>query len=199
MDINNRDFPQIFPQFDVRLLCCPFAIHRDTNITRPGHYNGVNKFVSIYIFSSDAALKSDSFVTMTTQDPTTLLSSPTTTSFALRHPPYTYLNLSLVTLPSKRDYAPLDAITVRTYLTSALSSFLGLTGTAIPVDILKVEARQVWIRVPTEDASVVVASIGQWADPNQVVSWKIEGRGTWLGGAVAQTSTDKKKLWSLET
>ncbi len=94
---------------------------------------------------------------------------------------------------------PLDAITVRTYLTSALSSFLGLTGTAIPVDILKVEARQVWIRVPAEDASMVVASIGQWADPNQVVSWKIEGRGTWLGGAVAQTSTDKKKLWSLET
>ena len=135
---------------------------------------------------------------MTTQDPATTSSSQTTTSFVLRHPPYTYLNLSLVTLPSKRDDTPLDAVTVRTYLMSALSSFLGLTGTAIPVDILKVEARQVWIRVPTEDASMVVASIGQWADPNQVVSWKIEGRGTWLGGAVAQTSADKKKLWSLE-
>jgi len=82
---------------------------------------------------------------------------------------------------------PLDPLTARTYLTSALSQFLGLMGTAIPLDILKLEQVPVpssssstststsstrttqttkyqflWLRVARDDAAVVVAALSSW-------------------------------------
>lgn len=119
-------------------------------------------------------------------------------TFVIRSAPYTYLHLSLTHLPDTTRRAPLDAITTRSYLTSALSQFLGLTGSAISVDILDITERHVWIRVPREDASAVVAALGQWADPISGVSFKIEGHGQWLGGIVATGEARTKKLFSLE-
>lgn len=119
-------------------------------------------------------------------------------TFTLRSTPYTYLHLSVTDVVQGVSRAPLDAITARTYLTSALSQYLGLTGTAIPVDILKVTNPHFWIRVPREDASAVVAAVGQWANAQLGVGLKVEERGEWLGGVVASGEIERNHLFSLE-
>lgn len=117
---------------------------------------------------------------------TKLASQPTYRSITIRNPPHIYLHLSLLasTLPSSNQ-PPVDTLTARTYLTSALSQFLGLTGTAIPIDFLKVEARDVWIRVPREDSAAVVGALSQWIGKDGGVSWRVKGKGEWLGAVAA--------------
>ncbi|MCJ1304333.1 hypothetical protein MMC08_007145 [Hypocenomyce scalaris] len=116
-------------------------------------------------------------------------SKPTTSTFVVRSPPYTYLHLSLLssfpptTNSTSTSIALLDAITARTHLTSALSQFLGLTGTAIPVDILHLDGSDLWIRVPREDGAAVVAGLSAWVGDKEGngVGWRVRGRGDWLG------------------
>lgn len=98
----------------------------------------------------------------------------------VRDPPFTYLHLTLVT-SSTSNAAPIDILTARAYLTSAVSQFLGITGTAIPVDFLKVEGRDVWLRAPREDAAAVVGALSQWVGKDGGVSWRVNGKGDWLG------------------
>ncbi|KAL9097768.1 MAG: hypothetical protein Q9165_000094 [Trypethelium subeluteriae] len=84
----------------------------------------------------------------------------------------------------------LDALTIRTHLTAALSSFLGLTGSAIPIDILKYSGsvtsqNDVWIRVPAEDESAVITALGAWAgrgnrEEGGMVGWRVKETGNWL-------------------
>ncbi|KIW17205.1 hypothetical protein PV08_04396 [Exophiala spinifera] len=122
----------------------------------------------------------------------------TATTFTLRNPPYAYLHLSLRAL-SPQDTAQnldLDEITTRSYLTAALQQYLGLTGTAIPIDILKVEGPNAWIRVPKDDESGVAGALAQWSSASRGVNLRIEGRGSWLGGVVGRRKD--VKLWSLE-
>ncbi|KAL8843145.1 MAG: hypothetical protein Q9170_000275 [Blastenia crenularia] len=54
---------------------------------------------------------------------------------------------------------PIDILTARTFLTAALQQYLGLAGTAIAIDFLKVEGSDVWVRVPREDGAAVVGAI----------------------------------------
>ena len=122
----------------------------------------------------------------------------TEVTITLRDTPYSYLQLSVISIDGRVARHPLDAITARTYLTSALSQYLGLTGTAIPIDILKVTDQDFWVRVPKEDASAVVAAVGQWANALVGISLKIEGRGDWLGGVVAGGEMRRDNLFSLE-
>lgn len=98
----------------------------------------------------------------------------------IRNPPFTYLYLTLVT-SSTSNALPIDILTARAYLTSAVSQFLGITGTAIPVDVLKVEGRDVWLRVPREDAAAVVGALSQWVAKDGGVSWRVNRKGEWLG------------------
>ncbi|RJE20017.1 hypothetical protein PHISCL_07646 [Aspergillus sclerotialis] len=95
----------------------------------------------------------------------------------------------------------LDDLTARTFLTSALSQFLGLTGTAIPIDILKISEGQpqnqntVWIRVPREDASAVVAALSSWVGGSKAsgggnAAWRICAKGNFLGALVAGSGAD---------
>ncbi|KAK6611165.1 hypothetical protein H4I96_02763 [Botrytis cinerea] len=71
---------------------------------------------------------------------------------------FSYIHLELQTSSFKKPQ--LDDITAKSYMTSALSQFLGLHGSAISIDILKTEDKDVWIRVMREDASAVVAAMG---------------------------------------
>ncbi|GKZ89434.1 hypothetical protein CBS63078_5135 [Aspergillus niger] len=110
---------------------------------------------------------------------TTSDSSPKTIHFTSRTPTWTYLKLQLVTNPPSTSTSPLDPLTARTYLSAALSQFLGLMGTTIPLDILKVSpppsssssteggktggsGSTVWARVPRDDAAAVVAALSSW-------------------------------------
>ena len=100
--------------------------------------------------------------------------------------PYTYLHISLVT--TTQNPPSIDALTARTHLTSALQQFLGMTGTAIPIDILKVEGRDVWIRVPREDGRALVEAVSGWA--NETATWRVRGKSEWLGGLVVGNGRD---------
>ena len=96
--------------------------------------------------------------------------------------PYTYFHLSLITsAASNNALIPLDVLMARTYMTSALQQYLGLTGTAIPVDILKHDGNDVWIRMPREDSQAVQGALSQWVGKDGNVSWQIKGQSDFLG------------------
>lgn len=42
-----------------------------------------------------------------------------------------------------------------------------------------------WIRVPREDAAGVVGALSQWVGKDGGVSWRVKGKGEWLGVAAA--------------
>lgn len=116
-------------------------------------------------------------------------------SRTIKTPAFSYAWLELISDP--RNEASLDNLTVRSYLTAAFSQFLGLTGSSISVDILKVEDRECWIRVPREDLSAVLAALGGWmgrGENNSEVGWRIRGSGNWLGTVVGRRSVEK--LWT---
>jgi ribonuclease P/MRP protein subunit POP8 len=115
-------------------------------------------------------------------------------------------------------HQPLDSLSARTYLSSALSQFLGLTGTAIPTDILKIEHGlasapkvdatsttqvakttrhdSVWIRVPREDAPAVVAAVSSWigggnnSTGSAGVAWRVCAKGNFLSALTAGSGAD---------
>jgi ribonuclease P/MRP protein subunit POP8 len=117
------------------------------------------------------------------------------TTFTLRHPPYVYIYLIVKTL-SPAAIVELDKVTAQSYLRSALSQFLGLTGTAIELDLLKVEGKDIWLRVAKEDASAVIAAVSQWASTRHDVSLQVKARGTWLGAVMARGRMNDS-LWTM--
>lgn len=125
---------------------------------------------------------------------------PQSKPIPIRAPPFTYLHLTLLlSSSSKTAPEPLDILTARTQLTAALQQFLGLTGAAIPVDFLKIEGRDVWVRVPREDGAVVTSAVGGWVGSGRggaggvedgSVGWRVLGWGDWLGAVVAGRGRD---------
>lgn len=69
-------------------------------------------------------------------------------------------------------------MTAQMHLTAALSSFLGLHGSAIAFDILKLEGQDVWIRVQAEDRAAVVAATGGWVNGARE-GWRVVGWSCW--------------------
>ncbi|KAL5342931.1 hypothetical protein BJX70DRAFT_394371 [Aspergillus crustosus] len=128
----------------------------------------------------------------------TSASTPTTTpktiSFTARNPTWTYLKLQIITNPPTTQ--PIDPLTARTHLTSALSQFLGLAGSSIPIDILHVspapspttKENYIWIRVPRQDAPALVSALSSWiggsGDEADSVAWRICAKGNFLGALV---------------
>ncbi|KAJ5378741.1 hypothetical protein N7509_011860 [Penicillium cosmopolitanum] len=140
--------------------------------------------------------------------------SSNTIHFTSRNPPWTYLMLQLIPQPDSSSPQPLDALSARTYLSSALSQFLGVAGTAIPVDILKVENKATtsktdqttshstignkydcaWVRVPREDSAAVVAALSSWigggSGNGANVAWRVCAKGNYLGALVSGSGAD---------
>ena len=121
--------------------------------------------------------------------------SPTIPTITLRHPPYTYLHLSPITTATSTP--PLDTVTVLSYLQSALTQYLGLHGAAIPIDVLKVEDQNAYIRMPYNDGSAVVAAVSQWQSRDGKMGLRVKGRSAWLGGLLEEEGNGN--LWTLET
>ncbi|KAH1273018.1 hypothetical protein KXX33_009189 [Aspergillus fumigatus] len=138
-------------------------------------------------------------------------STPTVLSFTSRNPPWTYLKLQLITQPlTSTTQTTLDPLTARTHLTAALAQFLGLTGTAIPLDILKItqegqaQTPTIWIRVPRSDAAAVVTALSSWigGPPGGgsksatatasagSVAWRVCAKGNYLGAVVHGSGGD---------
>ncbi|EEQ87063.2 uncharacterized protein BDCG_02183 [Blastomyces dermatitidis ER-3] len=120
-------------------------------------------------------------------------------NFTSRKPPWSYLKLQLITQPDLSASTSFDALTARTYLSSALSQFLGVSGTSISIDILKIETippglNTLWIRVPRDDSAAVVAAVSSWvgggAQTGANVSWRIRAKGGFLGALVGGTGKE---------
>ena len=127
----------------------------------------------------------DSLPTPRPSSPTLKPDSNPSFTKTVRHLPYTYFHLTLLggtTIPPGANQ-DIDAITARTFLTTALNQFLGITGTAIPIDILQTKGRDVFIRVPGEDGPAVLQALTAWT--GESAAWSVKGKGGWLGAVVA--------------
>lgn len=107
--------------------------------------------------------------------------------FTIRNPDWSYFHLKLVTTASlqasidstkKTKAASIDQVTAYLHLQSALERFLGVHGTAIPLDILKVDGNEVWVRAPRQDADAVVAAAGGWVGGGGE-GWRVIDWGCW--------------------
>jgi ribonuclease P/MRP protein subunit POP8 len=111
---------------------------------------------------------------ITTDQPTRLKSHSNT----LRRPQWTYFHLSALRMES--NPAPLDIITVRQNLSSAMARFLGFMGTTIDMDILKCEGDEVWVRVPRGSSKAFHEAIVSWTSPGEQMKYIVKGRDDWL-------------------
>ncbi|KAI0874993.1 hypothetical protein GGS24DRAFT_500202 [Hypoxylon argillaceum] len=114
----------------------------------------------------------------------------------IKVPPYSYTHLELFNGDSSKG-EELDALQVRSYCTAALKQFLGVTGMAIHLDILKVEGQSCWLRVPRDDLGAFAAAITAWQGITQdgIHSiFRIRGCSDWLGALVGQQ--DEWRLWT---
>ncbi|KAI1447129.1 hypothetical protein F5Y02DRAFT_36453 [Annulohypoxylon stygium] len=113
----------------------------------------------------------------------------------IKAPRFSYAHLELFSdSPNAGD---LDALQVRSYCTSALKQFLGATGVGIPLDILKVEGKACWLRMPRDDLGAFSAAITAWPGSYQDgfhSSLRIRGCSDWLGALVGRAGEDK--IWS---
>ncbi|RMY60782.1 hypothetical protein D0863_11491 [Hortaea werneckii] len=105
--------------------------------------------------------------------------------FTMRSPPWSYIHLQHLTPPGSE--AKVDAVTAHLHLTASLSQFLGVHGTAISVDIIKLEGKDVWIRVPNQDSSAVIAAAGGWTS-SKGEGWRVKGSSSWDARAMARDS-----------
>ncbi|OAA52010.1 hypothetical protein NOR_00603 [Metarhizium rileyi] len=71
--------------------------------------------------------------------------------------PFSYAHLELATDGPQEVH--LDDLLVKSYFTAALRQFLGLTGQAIPIDILKTQEKACWVRLPKEDLQSFSAAV----------------------------------------
>jgi ribonuclease P/MRP protein subunit POP8 len=124
----------------------------------------------------------------------------------LHNPRWTYIRLTLIlpnnpsssqqkhastttTTNTETDNSP-DLLTLHSCIFRALKQYLGTTGAAIPVDVLKHERQELWIRVPREDGQAVVAALGGWVGnagdgtTSEMVGWRVNCWGNWLGALV---------------
>jgi ribonuclease P/MRP protein subunit POP8 len=118
------------------------------------------------------------------------------TTRTIKAPYFSYICLELVS--DTGAGINLDEITVRSYITAALTQFLGLTGSSISVDIMKVQGKECWIRVPREDLSPVIAAVGGWVGGNEAdgsAGWKVNASGNWLSALVAERGVER--LWDI--
>ncbi|KAG6056674.1 hypothetical protein E4U17_002032 [Claviceps sp. LM77 group G4] len=113
-----------------------------------------------------------------------------TFAIPLAEQPWSYAYLELAT--DGPQPITLDNLMVKSYMTAALTQFLGLTGSAIPIDILKAQDSICWVRLPREDMDSFAAAITAYrgsreADTQFVL--RMKGSSNWLGlllGQVAQ-------------
>ncbi|KAI3323221.1 hypothetical protein HD806DRAFT_535706 [Xylariaceae sp. AK1471] len=114
----------------------------------------------------------------------------------IKAPPHSYAHLELFNAESANT-GELDALQIRSFCSAALKQFLGATGMAIPLDILKVEGQSCWLRLPRDDLGAFAAAITAWqgtAQDGVHSMFRIRGCSDWLGALVGQQ--DEQRLWT---
>jgi ribonuclease P/MRP protein subunit POP8 len=93
----------------------------------------------------------------------------------IRSSKWTYFHLALF---SPGNEPELDAITARANMNAAMKRFLGLTGSAMPIDILKLDGVEVWVRVLREHANAFHEAMSSWTSASS--KYVVKGREDWL-------------------
>lgn len=114
---------------------------------------------------------------------------------SVKSPPFSYAHLEAVT--DGAEPVELDNLLVKAYCTAALKQFLGITGAAIAVDILKVQGDQCWVRVPRPDLGKFAAAVTAWrgtteGDAQRML--RVKQCSDWLGTMVGSDGQDR--LWN---
>lgn len=104
-----------------------------------------------------------------------------TRNLTLTSPPWSYIHLQHHQTPQNTS-SGLDALTAHLQITSALHQLLGLHGAAVPVDVIKLQSDEVWIRVPAADCKGVIAAVGGWVG-RAGEGWRVLGWSSWSAGA----------------
>lgn len=116
-------------------------------------------------------------------------------NLTIKSPPFSYAHLEV-----RRDepgHSPTDTLQFKSYLTAALTQFLGSTGAAISVDILKVDNDECWVRVPRPDLGAFAAAITAWPgvkDQGVHNMLRLRQASDWLGSMVG--SDGQERLWN---
>ncbi|KAF3041544.1 hypothetical protein E8E12_006861 [Didymella heteroderae] len=121
-----------------------------------------------------------------------------------RKPTWSYFHLTIIT-PGTASQTPsasaapsdsrnVDALTVSTLLMQPLTAYLGITGSAVPIDILHTQGRNTYVRIPRQDARAFRAGLSNWigsCDAGSVpgvkeggrvnVAWRVIAEGGSLG------------------
>lgn len=118
-------------------------------------------------------------------------------SCTIAKPTFAYAHLELVTTDDEAEQATLDALEVRSWCAAALKRFLGVAGAGMPIDVLKVQGSESWVRMPREDLGRFAAAITAGPGINNGSSpavLRIRASGNWLGSLLARH--DQHKLWT---
>ncbi|PHH86505.1 hypothetical protein CDD83_10128 [Cordyceps sp. RAO-2017] len=113
---------------------------------------------------------------------------------SVKAPLFSYAQLELV---SDGPGVELDNLQVKSYCSAALRQFLGLTGMAISLDILKVDGVECWVRVPRPDLGSFAAAITAWrgtSDGGTHCLLRLKQCSDWLGVMVGADGQDR--LWN---
>jgi ribonuclease P/MRP protein subunit POP8 len=110
-------------------------------------------------------------------------------STTIRSPTYAYAHLELIAT----NNLILDDLQLRSYLTAALKQFLGATGSGMPIDILKVQGKESWVRIPRQDLGGFAAALTAWSGSGNSTGFIVRAAGDWLGALVGWH--DQRNLW----
>jgi ribonuclease P/MRP protein subunit POP8 len=102
----------------------------------------------------------------------------------IKLPIWAYIHLQHL-VPAVEENLSLDAVTAHLHLTASLRTFLGLHGAAIPIDVMGIQERQVWIRVPADDRQMVIAAVSGWSD-SRGHGWRVRGSSSWSASAAGR-------------
>jgi ribonuclease P/MRP protein subunit POP8 len=117
-------------------------------------------------------------------------------SSTVRAPPHAYARLGLIFDGPKLP--KLDNLQVRSYLTAALRQFMGDHGAAVAIDILKVDGKECWVRLPRQDLSLLAAAITAYPGITMGGSGgtgvlRMLACGDWLGSLVGRDG--EEMMW----
>lgn len=113
----------------------------------------------------------------------------------IKAPSFSFAHLEAVSDGS--NPIELDDLQVKSFCTAALRQFLGITGAAISVDIMKVEKNECWVRVPRSDLGPFTAAVTAWrgtVDSGSQTILRIKQCSDWLGTIIG--SDDQDRLWN---
>ncbi|KAL1900264.1 hypothetical protein Sste5346_002575 [Sporothrix stenoceras] len=116
-------------------------------------------------------------------------------SSTIGRPPFAYAQIEVV--QNAKSQGSLDALQVRSYCDAALKQFLGATGGAMPLDLLKLDGNEFWVRLPREDMGLFAAALAAWSSVSRsgtATALRLRASGNWLGSLVRRS--EQQAIWS---